>query len=171
MKSKPVMIIAVLTAIAVIVMIVLTAVLTPERLHPAYAVATEFMNAAGKGDDAVAMPLLSDEMQDYVRENCPDSSPSHCLADYIPEEWGGLIAAVYRRSIPVGDAFDVLLVATYEHDQGFSGVCIYHRMEQQEANDWRVTAWSGFVSCDLPNAGIEGLRLPDAPNRAPESVE
>jgi hypothetical protein len=166
-KSKAMVLIGGLTAVIVIALITLTIVLTPENLHPAFAAATRFVNAAGKGDDGTALPLLAGNLQAYVEDNCPAGSVSACLESYTPPEWGGMLAAVYRRSIPDGDAWDVLLVATYERDQGFSGVCIYHRMEETASGTWQVAAWSGFVSCDLPDSGIQELRRADAPNRAP----
>lgn len=153
--------------------IALTTVLVPENLHPAYEVATEFMNAAGQGDDSTAIALLSEDMQAYVAANCPAGSVAACVDEYTPAEWGDLIAAVYRRSAPEGtDIWHVQLVATYEEGQGFAGVCIYHQVENlaaadRDEADWRVTAWSGFVSCDDRNSGLSALRREDAINRAP----
>jgi hypothetical protein len=156
------------TLLAAAGLIALTAVLVPEHTHPAYAVAVEFMNAAGAGDNAAASALLSDGLRAYVAENCPQASVSACVDAYTPPEWGDLIRAVYRRSIPDGDrAFDVLLVATYQEDVGFSGVCIYHRVEETAPDDWRVTAWAGFLHCEEPAAEITRLRRADAVNRAP----
>ncbi|MFW5772078.1 MAG: hypothetical protein ACOCZH_02055 [Phototrophicaceae bacterium] len=156
------------TVVAIIGLIALTLVLTPERAKPAYAAAVDFMNAAGTGNDATAYALLTPTMQDYVDANCPEGSVSACIAAYTPDEWGALIrdgAAVFRRARRDGDAFDVQLVATYEEGQGFAGVCIYHRMEEMEPGAWRVAGWSGFVSCDEPGSGLDGLSAPDAPNR------
>lgn len=168
MNTRTVTIIIGATVAAVVGIILLTVLLVPENTHPAYAAATRFMNAAGEGDEAAAFPLLSDAMQTYVRENCPEGRVSACVQGYIPPEWGGLIRAVYRRSIPEGNqAWDVQLVATYEEGQGFAGVCIYHRMEEVAPDDWRVAAWSGFISCDDPDSGLNALRRPDATNRAP----
>jgi len=162
------MIVLLTVTVTVIVGIIgLTVVLTPENTNPAYDVATQFMNAAGLGDDETAFPLLSPEMQTYVTANCPENSVSTCISDYTPDEWGTLIrdgAAVYRRSIADGLAWDVLLVAVYEEGQGFAGVCIYHRMEEIAEDDWRVAGWSGFVSCDESNAGLQSLRRENAPN-------
>ncbi|NJL57399.1 hypothetical protein HC928_21370 [bacterium] len=143
--------------------------LRPASLHPAYAAAEAFMNAAGTGDDATALPLLSDDLQAYVREMCPGGRVSACIDAYIPPEWGGLIKAIYRRAIPSAGsrAFDILLVATYEEGIGFSGVCIYHRAEEVLPGDWRITAWAGFLHCEEPAADLSRLRRTDAVNRAP----
>jgi hypothetical protein len=61
----------------------------------------------------------------------------------------------------------VQLLASYQEGEGFAGVCIYLRMEESAPDDWRVAGWAGFISCDAPNSGINGLRQPSAPNRAP----
>ena len=170
MKQSYVVILVAVTVAAAVGLIGLTLVLVPENTNPAFDVAERFINAAGLNDDDTAFPLLSDEMQAYVTENCPDGSVSACVLGYTPDDWGTLIgdgAAVFRRSIPDGDAWDVLLVATYQEGQGFAGVCIYHRMERNADDEWQVAGWSGFISCDAPNSGIQGLRRDDAPNRAP----
>lgn len=167
MQSKPVLLIGLVTALALLVLVVLTAVLVPEKTHPAYAAATQFMNAAGTGDEDTAFALLDEPLQAYVRAHCPDGRVSACIDAYTPPEWGRLLKAVYRRSIPDGAAWDVLLVATYAEDKGFAGVCIYHRLEEIAPGGWRVTAWSGFVPCDDSDAGLQSLRRADAPHRAP----
>lgn len=148
-------------------LIALTVVLTPENTKPAFNTAVDFVNAAGTYNEDVAFALLSPAMQDYVRDNCPDGEVSACIAAYTPPEWGELLkdgAAVYRRSIRDGEAWDVQILATYEEDEGFAGVCIYHRVEEIAPDDWRITAWSGFISCDDPDSGLRELRQPDAPN-------
>ncbi|GAB4522851.1 MAG: hypothetical protein OHK0046_35970 [Anaerolineae bacterium] len=156
------------TAVVIAGILALTLVLVPENTSPAYDTATTFMNAAGAGDDATAFALLSPEMQTYVTENCPEGSVSACIDDYTPAEWGDLLSAVYRRSVPEGSTrWHVQLVATYEEGQGFAGVCIYHRMDEIAPDDWRVSAWSGFISCDDPGGRLNPLRAEDAPNRAP----
>lgn len=167
MRSNAILIILGVTIVAVMGILGLTLVLAPEN-EPAFDNAVTFMNAVGDNDDATAFALLTEELQTYVTENCPDSSVSTCINDYIPDEWGDLLAPVYRRSIPIGDtAWDVQLVATYEEGQGFAGVCIYHRMEEVAPDDWRVAAWSGFISCDDRNSGMNALRREDAINRVP----
>lgn len=174
MNSRIPLFIAGGTAILMVVVLAFAFVLTPENQNPAFNVAVRFINAAGTGDDATAYPLLSDEMQAYVDENCPEGSVSACVLAYTPDTWGQLLhdeAAVFRRSIPDGDAWDVQIVATYEEEQGFAGVCIYHRMEEVAEDDWRVAGWSGFVSCDDADSGIQGLRQPDAPNRVVPGAE
>jgi len=169
LKSRTLLLIGGATVIAVVILIGMTLVLVPES-EPHFEVAIDFMNAAGTGDDAAALPLLSDDLQAYVAQNCPDGSVSACILGYTPPEWGQLVrdgAAVYRRSIPDEGAWDIQLVATYEEGQGFAGVCIYHRTEEVQPGDWRVTAWAGFISCDAPDSGLASLRQPTAPNRVP----
>jgi hypothetical protein len=131
-----------------------------------YAVALQFMEAAGKGDDDTAFALLSDDMQAYVRENCPDGSVSACIEAYIPDDWGRLLSTVFRRAAPDGENWDVQLIATYAENEGFSGVCIYHRMERDETGAWKVFGWAGFISCG-DSASRDMANNPDAPNRAP----
>ncbi|HRL12709.1 MAG TPA: hypothetical protein PKX07_12565 [Aggregatilineales bacterium] len=177
MKNRLILLIAlvVIVVLAVVIVVASTA-LTPSALTPAYAVAVDFTNAAIKGDEPTAAPLVDFNLTSFAADNCPDGRVSACIQGYAPEAWGGLISAVFRRSIPDGaDAWDIQLVATYEQDKGFSGVCIYNRVERfpalASANDryegWRVTRWSGFVPCDDARSGIQQLRTADAPNRAP----
>ncbi len=165
MGSRTLVILGVVFVLVVMGLIALTLALTPENTHPAYDAAVRFMNAAGEGDEETALALLGADLQAYVAANC--DSVTACIDDYTPPEWGDLIAAVYRRSRPDGLAWDVQLVATYEEGQGFAGVCIYHRMEEVADDEWRVMAWSGFVSCDDPDSGLSDLRRTDAVNRAP----
>lgn len=153
--------------VAVVVLIAATAFLVPEGTHPAFATAVSFVNDAARGRDDEAIPLMSDALTAYVADNCPDSIPSTCIQSYADDSWGNFMSAVYRRSIPDGsDAWDVQLIATYEDGQGFSGICIYNRVERIE-DAWQVVRWSGFVSCDLPSAGLQQLAGDDAPNRVP----
>lgn len=158
--------IALAVVLALALIVVVTAALTPEELNPAFASAVAFSKAAASGDDAAALPILSDELQAYVTNNCPDGSVSACVSDYIPAEWGNFLNVVYRRAAPDGAAWNVDLIATYEHGEGGSGVCIYNRVEQDGAGEWRVTKWAGFVSCGDP-ASRSMATNPDAPNRAP----
>lgn len=168
MNSRPVLIIAAITVISIVALVLLTLFMTPE-VNPAFDVAVNFVNAAAKGDEALALPLLSQELQNYVAETCPEGQVSACVQAYTPPEWGNMLNAVFRRAIPDGDnAWDVLLVSTYADGQGFSGVCIYNRVEKQNEDTWQVTKWAGFISCDEGNAGLSDLRdNPDAPNHAP----
>ncbi len=159
----------ILGVIAIVALLALTLLVQPEST-PAFETAVDFMNAAGDGNDALASSKLSSDMQDFVSANCPDGSVSACVDAYTPPEWGGLIQAVFRRSLPTDDGgWDVLVISTYEEAQGFSGVCSYFRVEQADTVDqWEITRWAGFMSCDEPNASLTSLRdLPDAPNRAP----
>ncbi|GIL14546.1 MAG: hypothetical protein BroJett038_32660 [Chloroflexota bacterium] len=152
---------------AVGLIVVVTAALIPQETHPAYAAALRFAGAVGAGDDETAFSLLSPAMQDYVTARCPDGSVSACVQGFIPPEWGGFISVVFRRAAPDGpNAFNVDLIATYEKDKGFSGVCIYHRLEQDGTGEWRVAGWAGYVSCGDPLSRNMAANA-DAPNRAP----
>lgn len=152
---------------AITVLIVATLMLVPETTNPAFAAVVSFTNAAATGDDDAAMPYMSDALQNHIADTCPDGVPSTCITAYADESWGDFMSAVYRRSIPDGsDAWDVQLIATYEDGQGFSGICIYNRVEKA-GDDWKVVRWSGFVSCDLATAGLQELARDDAPNRMP----
>lgn len=156
-----------LLIVAVVILIVATAFLVPEGSHPAYAAAVNFVNAAATGDDDTAIPYMSTTLRDTVAETCPDGVPSTCIESYADDSWGGFMSAVFRRAIPDGsNAWDVQLIATYEDGQGFSGICIYNRMEQIDGT-WQVMRWAGFVSCDLATAGLQELADESAPNRLP----
>ncbi len=151
----------------IVVIFALTAAFTPENTHPAYAAAVSFVNAAGSGDDDMALSLLTPELQAFVAANCPSGSVATCVQGYTPAEWGAFRNAVFRRATPDGDtAYDVDLIATYEEDKGFSGVCIYNRVEQNAAGDWQVAAWAGFIHCG-EEASRNMASNADAPNRVP----
>lgn len=161
--------------VAAAVLIALTSVV---GLDPAFAAAVDFAEEAGKAAgasaDARVMPMLSDALHAYVENNCPNGGVAACVEAYTPPEWGDMLSAVFRRAEPDGaNAWDVLVIATYEAGQGFSGVCIYARVERLASPDgdaydgWRVARWSGFISCDEPHAGLSALAGDDAPNRAP----
>ena len=153
--------------LAVIVVVVATLALIPQKT-PAFDAGVDFMTAVQSGDDNAAFALLNDQMQAYVTANCPDRSVSACIQDYTPSDWGRLLSVVFRRSRPDGAAWDIQLIATYEKGEGSSGVCIYERMEQNPDGAWQVAGWSGFISCDAPDARLAALAdHPDAPNRAP----
>jgi hypothetical protein len=154
--------------------VLLTAALVPQQTNPAYQVALNFVHHAARAEDEQASALLSEELRAYVAQNCRASLVSFCVDAYLPDEWGGFLSAVFRRAQPDGPhAWDVQLIATYAQGQGFSGVCIYTRVEKDPASsgalaaDWRVTRWSGWASCDDPNTRLGQLIGPDAPNRAP----
>ena len=150
--------------VTVVALIIATMFLVPESTNPASATAVNFVNAAATGDDETALPYMSSTLQESVAENCPDGIPSTCINSYADESWGGFMSAVFRRQIPDGnDAWDIQLIATYEDGQGFSGICIYNRVEKI-GDEWQVTRWSGFVSCDLPTSGLQGLASDSAPN-------
>jgi ABC-type phosphate transport system substrate-binding protein len=151
---------------ALLVVVAVTLALTPAQTNPAFAAAETFVRAAGQGDDATALALLSDQMQTYVAANCPNESVSACVDSFTPPEWGAMRSAVYRRATPDGAAWDVDIISHYEADTGASGVCIYGRVEQNAAGEWRVAGWAGFVHCGDP-ASRNMAANPDAPNRAP----
>lgn len=173
MNRKTLLIGALVTAAILITIILLTAALTPQQTNPAYAAAVAFAEAAAKGDDATAEQYLSDELRAYVAANCPEGRVSACVESYIPDEWGGFQSVVFRRAAPdaasiengTPTAYDVDLIATYAEDKGFSGVCIYVRMEQTEAG-WQVVRYAGFVSCG-DSASRNMATNADAPNHAP----
>ena len=77
--------VVVLAAAAVIL---IASQLTPQATNPAFTTAVDFVNAAGKGDDAVALALLNNAMETYVAAHCPNGSPSACVQSYTPPEWG-----------------------------------------------------------------------------------
>lgn len=166
--------IAVFIAAFIGLVVLLTAALVPQQLNPAYQVALDFVHQAARAEDEQASALLSAELRAYVADNCRKGLVSACIDDYLPDEWGGFLSAVFRRAQPDGPhAWDVQIIATYAQGQGFSGVCIYARAEKDpsssgaQASDWRVTRWSGWTSCDDPNTRLGRLIGPDAPNRAP----
>lgn len=175
MKSRTQLWIALAIVASAAVIIVISVALTPANTNFAYAAAVDFTNLATKGQTADASALMDDNLRAYVAENCPSGDVGACVQAYAPADWGAMISAVFRRSIPDGNnAWDIQLVATYEEEKGFSGVCIYNRVErfaelaEGDAYDgWRVTRWSGFIPCDDALSGIQNLRGADAPNRAP----
>lgn len=157
-----------LLLVTIIVIIALTAVFVPQDSHPAFDVAVEFVRSAGKGEEEQAMSLLSSQVQAHVSANCPDGRVSACVDAYSPPIWGDFLNAVYRRAQPQGqNLWHVLTLATYAEDQGFSGVCVYTRVEKTTDETWLVTRWSGWISCDLPNAGLSSLMSDSAENRVP----
>jgi hypothetical protein len=155
---------AILASIAMVV--VVTLALIPQETHPAFTAAVALVEAVREQDDTAAYALLSDAMQAYVTANCPVGSVSACITAYTPPEWGEMLSAVFRRAAPDGVNWDVDIIATYAEDKGFSGVCIYQRMEQDAAGDWKVFAWAGYVACG-DGASRNMADNPDAPNRAP----
>jgi hypothetical protein len=164
MKRLPVLIVLSLLAV-VIVIVLLTAALTPENSNPAFAVAVQFVQAAGTGDDATALALLAPAMQAYITDNCPDGQVSACIQPYTPPEWGSFQSVVFRRATPEGaHIWHVDLIATYAEDKGFSGVCIYNRVERNDSGDWLVAEWAGFIHCGEA-ASRNMATNPDTPNR------
>ena len=156
----------------VVVVIVATALLTPQQTNPAYARAVEFAQAVMKGDETTAFALLDKDMQTYARERCPDGKITACVGSYIPDDWGRFESAVFRRAAPgtrnptgLVTAYDVEVLAYYEQGKGGSGVCVYERMEPT-GSEWFVTGYAGFISCGDP-ASRNMQANPDTPNRVP----
>jgi hypothetical protein len=169
MKRSSIVLVAglLLITVLIVVIVLLTAAFTPENTNPAFAAAIYFVHAAGTGADDTALNFLNPALQTYVAENCPDGRVSACVQSYTPPEWGAFRGVVFRRAVPDGPAaWDIDLIATYEQDKGFSGVCIYTRMEQDSVGDWRVAAWAGFVHCG-ESAARNMVTNPDTPNRVP----
>lgn len=168
MKRKwilPVGAIVVLAIIAVVFLILATAVFDPNT-NPAYKAAGDFVRAAFAGADETALPLLDETLQAYVAANCPDGSVSACILSYIPPEWGDIQVLTYRRSVPDGIAWNVEWIASFAQDVGASGVCIFTRVEPDPMGAWKVLEWAGFIHCGDP-ASRNMATNPDTPNRAP----
>jgi hypothetical protein len=101
-----------------------------------------------------------------VSTHCPDGSVSACISGYTPAEWGAFQSVVFRRAGPDGEHWNVQLIATYQYAEGFSGVCIFVRMEALPHDAWQVAGWAGYVSCGDPTSRDMAIN-PDTPNRAP----
>ncbi|MEP6985261.1 MAG: hypothetical protein ABI970_06680 [Chloroflexota bacterium] len=155
---------AVLAIIAVLVLVVVA--LTTPQTNPAFEVAANFANAAGHGDDAAALPLLSSDLAQAVASTCKDGKPSSCVQGYAPPEWGALEHAVFRRAVPDGAAWDIEVIATYEHDKGASGVCSYFHVSQIPDGQWKIDRWAGFIWCGDPRSRDMATN-PNTPNRMP----
>lgn len=175
-RSRSILLIFVVTALLIAALLIISMSLTPAQSTGAYAVAEDFTNLAAKGQNEAALALVGDDLRAYAEANCPEGSLAACVQGYAPQEWGDIISAVFRRSVPEGaDVWHVNLIATYQEGKGFSGVCIYNRVERiaQSAGDpyegWRVTRYAGFIPCDAPDAALESLRQAGAPNSAPDS--
>ena len=169
-RTKRVVVLGFVVAV-IAVLIGFTAYLTPQETNPAYDAAVTFADAAGKGDEATAYDLLSPQLKDYVRANCPEGRVSACVDGYTPPAWGAMQSVVFRRAAPDMQegrptAYDVDLISTYAEGIGFSGVCIYTRMEQDDSGTWRVAAYAGWVSCGDAESRTMAVN-PDAPNRVP----
>lgn len=165
-QQNKLLILSLVIIVAIVALIGATLIFIPQD-NPAYTAAIEFVNAAAKGDDATAQQHLSAELKTYIAENCPDESVSACVTAYADPSWGDFSSAVFRRSVPDGaTAWDVQLIATYAQGDGFSGVCIYNRVEKV-GDEWLILRWSGFVTCDRPDSGLQELAADSAPNRAP----
>jgi hypothetical protein len=165
--SRPVLITVIILVVlgGLALVVAVTAALTPSQLNPAFAAAVAFVEAAARGEDETAAALMSPELAAWAQANCPDGRISACVQAHTPEAWGDLISAVFRRAAPDGDAWDVDLIATYQYEEGFSGVCIYARMEPTETG-WQVAEYAGFAWCGDP--GTRNMATnPSAPNRAP----
>lgn len=165
--SRRTLIILITTFMLIAALIIISSLaLTPQETNPAVDVAVTFWNAAEQGEDAVALPLLSPVMQEWVAANCPNGSVSACIQEYSPPEWGSLLSAVFRRSAPVGPIWNVDVIATYELETGVSGVCAHFRVEQTNSGIWQITEWAGFLWCgDATSRNM--ATNPETPNRVP----
>jgi hypothetical protein len=107
-------------------------------------------------------------MQAWAVAHCPAGRVVACVKDYTPVEWGLWASAEFRRSARVGPAWDIDLIGYFDQPgtQGFSGVCVYVRVEEAAPGDWRIAGWAGWAWCGDP-ATRNMARNPDAPNRAP----
>jgi hypothetical protein len=158
-----------LIIISGVVIIGLTALLTPQQTSPAAANALAFVQAVSRGDDDAALPLLGPQAAAWMAQNCPQGSPSACVEALIPAEWGAYVSTVFRRAAPEGDHWNVDLISTYERDLGGSGVCIFARMQQDADDAWRVAQVAGFINCGEP-ASRSMSSNPDTPNRMPPAA-
>lgn len=166
MQLKRAYVIGIGIVILVGILILVAVALIPPQTNPAFDVAATFANAAGQGDDAIAMPLLTADLQQAVSERCAGGVPSGCVQSYPPPEWGKLINAIYRRSAPDGAAWDIEVISTYEKDKGGSGVCSYFHVVQDTDGQWRIDRWAGFIWCG--DAASRNMATnPDTPNRMP----
>lgn len=164
MRSRGFIIGIVILVLLIVGIIAATLVLTPAE-NPAFATAIDFVEAVSADDNIAAGRLLSGQMADWVADNC-SGFVVQCVNRYIPAEWGEFSSVVFRRATPDGTAWDVELIATYEEGFGFSGVCIYTRVEESALIGWMISGWAGWISCGDP-ASREMMNRPDAPNRAP----
>ena len=155
---------ALIALLAVVVLVMVAA--TPPQTEPAFGLAAAFANAAGHGDDAAALPLLSPELAQAVATDCKDGKPSGCVQGYIPSEWGALENAVFRRAVPDGAAWHIEVIATYERDKGASGVCSYFHVAQDTSGQWKIDRWAGFLWCGDPRSRDMATNT-ETPNRMP----
>lgn len=166
-RKTLVSILGLIVLLLIVALLLLTATFTPENTNPAFATAVEFVDAAGTGNDKAAFALLGPALQGWVTAHCPDGRISACIQPYTPPEWGAFRSVVFRRATPDGPhTWDVDLIATYEAGKGFSGVCIYTRVEQAADGAWQVVGWAGFISCG-DGASRNMATNPDTPNRVP----
>ncbi|MDZ4763383.1 MAG: hypothetical protein SGI73_02450 [Chloroflexota bacterium] len=172
MKRTILILVGMLAALAVV--IIVTLALTPGTTEPAFAVAEEFVRAAGRGDDAAASAFLTDELRAAVAARCLDGSIAACVRGYTPPEWGALYSIGVRRTALNRDtgAWDVDLFGIYERERGNTGVCVYARVVPVAGGDttttdgWRIAAWAGFAWCG-DAATRDMADNPAAPNRMP----
>ncbi len=153
---------AVLVVILLVILLV-SASSNPDSFPP-YAAALAFSRAVGVGDNAAASAELSPAAVQWAGVNCPEGI-AVCLGRLADPAWGDLISVVFRRAAPDGaNAYDVELIATYEQGVGFSGICIYNRVEKQTDDTWKVAGWAGWIHCADP-LSRDMERNPEAPNR------
>jgi len=171
MINRPMRFAIIVIVLLIIIIVGAQVVLTPSDTNPAVHTALTFVTAAGFGDDALASSLVSAEIRAYAAANCRDGQLSACIDDITPDDWGNLMSVVFRRAAPEGRNWNVDLVATYQDNKGFSGVCISTLVEpvavaDGEAARWQVARYAGFVHCGEAGAR-EIYKTPDAPNLTP----
>ncbi|MBW4439180.1 MAG: hypothetical protein KME04_18720 [Pleurocapsa minor GSE-CHR-MK-17-07R] len=152
--------------LALLVVVVTTALLTPESTNPAADNAVLFVQDVLTGNDAEALSLLAPAPAAWVAENCPGGVPSGCIAPTIPDDWGRFERAVFRRGALVGSAWNMDIIGFYEAGVGSTGVCAHTRMEQDASGAWLVAEYAGFIHCGDPASRLMATN-PDTPNRVP----
>lgn len=168
LRSRTSILILVITVVVIVAILVAALVLVPTQTSAANQTALDFVNAAVQGDDAEALANVSEAIRAFAADNCPNGSISACVDAYTPDDWGAMKTVVYRRSAPVGNEWDVDLIAHYESGTGASGVCIYARVAPLDdtGENWQVTRYAGFVHCG-DSASRDMASNPDAPNSVP----
>ncbi|MDX2161522.1 MAG: hypothetical protein SF162_09375 [bacterium] len=166
-SRRTLIVIGVIVLIGVVAAIIAaTAAFTPAATEPAFQVALQFAEAIGRQDNLAAQRTLHPTTREWVIYNCPNGQIATCLNTLIPDEWGAFQSVVFRRATPDNTSWDVDLIATYAEGVGFSGVCIYVRMERLTDGQWVVAGWAGWIHCGDERSRNMARNL-DAPNRAP----
>lgn len=167
MNKKLLIIFGGITALAIIGIIAATAAFTPSQTNPAFAAAEAWGNAAARGQEEIAIAHEGEALRAWASANCPNGRVSDCIRSLFPPEWGDFISVLYRRAVPEGNrAWDIEMIGSFQRDDGGSGICVYVRVEQNDAGVWLVEEYAGWIWCGDP-ASRNMAANPDAPNRAP----